>query len=168
MAYRLQATAFLLTGLLAATPATASGGQIVVAQLSKNVPSDEGPSVRSGQVLTVRGCNRSGVKIFVAVLYRPVGFEQYTFRDQGWFTLEDGECTMLFTTDNLYFSLRAEVAGNPGRYWGQGKFSCVVYPGPYEFNNPGNNQPCPSGTESVSFTEVHAQSFGTFTYTFYP
>lgn len=95
-------------------------------------------------VYTLRVCNRSSTNALVATNYIPVGDTRWRYA--GWTHVTVGDCEDVLTTQNRIYYARAESEGNANHYWADGSAShCVVYPGPYDFYDDGQQTQCLEG-----------------------
>jgi uncharacterized membrane protein len=141
----------LLLGLVLLTPA-ASAQKDSVAPAANS----------SGLALQV--CNESGRNVFVALVYR----DSAGWHSAGWWQINNGQCDTPATADNLVFYAFAEEVGNTGRFWGGAFEHCITRPGPYDFLiNPSYTE-CGKDQDLVSFLQIEAETFGTYTWTLDP
>ena len=73
---------------------------------------------------SLRVCNQTDSKIFVAVAYIPIG--EVKFVKVGWYTIRPTECENLLNTKNGDFYAYAEEDGGR-RHWGGHEFLCVPH-----------------------------------------
>jgi uncharacterized membrane protein len=135
---------------LAATPATAQKPDDGIAPAASD--------------LSIRVCNSSGRNAFTAVIYRNGG----QWHSDGWFRVDNGQCEVIATSDNLRFYVFAEEVDNVDYFWGGNHEHCIWRPGPYNDVFDPNASVCRDGQESVMFVEWVAESYGTFTWTLDP
>lgn len=123
-----------------------------------------GSAQAQSNVVTVEVCNRTGVDVFLAIAYIPVG--QRDFVNEGWRRINAYQCSRQAETTNSYFYLYAEEVGGDG-YWGGDFDHCVIRPGPFERALVGT---CSQyGADQVQFEEIHTNiSSGTFTWNLNP
>lgn len=114
--------------------------------------------------ITIRVCNNTNDNARVAISYQPAG--QNIFNNEGWFGVPSRSCQDLRTTGNAYFYGYAEVENDGSRYWAGDFPLCVSYPGPYAFYTYGTE--CEPGQEVRQFVQMHAESFGSYTWTLDP
>lgn len=117
--------------------------------------------------IDVQVCNRSRDTALVAISYQPMGAGTDDWLNEGWFTVNAGECGIVARTANAYFYGYAEVLGDTSRFWGGNHSLCVEYPGPYEFWR-GKSPRCKSHQNAVNFLPLQAVNWGTFTWNLDP
>jgi uncharacterized membrane protein len=120
--------------------------------------------VRSATV-DIRVCNESGRDGSVAISYVEVGTGR--FINRGWYTVNNGACTGLVSTDNANFYMYGDTTDGSGRVWAGNHALCVQYPGPYTFWSDGSDT-CPAGYETRNFVVMHAEDVGQYTWTLEP
>ncbi len=113
-----------------------------------------------------RACNHSGYPVFVGAMFMPVG-SAHLWRNEGWKLVATGACRDIFSSNNWTFYARAEVKGDPSKYWGGDANHCVVYPGPYKFDIPGNAPTCTQG-EPAGMNTFHSDGTSPFVWTLNP
>lgn len=127
--------------------------------LAQKVPTEGAGSI------VVRVCNNTNDNARIALSYQPLGSAQ--FYNEGWFGVPSRSCQDVVTTGNAYFYGYAEVENNGSRYWAGNHSLCVQYPGPYAFWTTGAEY-CERGQEVRNFVVMHADDFGTYTWTLDP
>jgi len=151
----------LFIAAIAASLVAASPG--VAAAQSKPGMAPPAP-VRSATV-DIRVCNESGRDGSVAISYVEVGTGR--FINRGWYTVNNGACTALVSTDNANFYMYGDTTDGSGRVWAGNHALCVQYPGPYTFWSDGSDT-CPAGYETRNFVVMHAEDVGQYTWTLEP
>lgn len=117
-----------------------------------------------GSSLDLEICNESGRNVFVALVYR----DSAGWHSAGWWRIDNGQCDTPATSDNLIFYAFAEEVGNTDRYWGGDFDHCVSRPGPYDILINPDYTECGKDQELVSFIQLEADTFGTYTWTLDP
>jgi uncharacterized membrane protein len=115
--------------------------------------------------IMIRVCNNTNDNARVAISYQPVGSSQ--FYNEGWYGVPSRSCQDLARTSNAYIYGYAEVENDGSRYWSGNHPLCVQYPGPYAFWSTGS-QYCETSQEVRDFVVMHAEDFGSFTWTLNP
>jgi len=151
----------LFVAAIAVSLVAASPG--VVAAQSKPGMAPPAP-VRSATV-DIRVCNESGRDGSVAISYVEVGTGR--FINRGWYTVNNGACTELVSTDNANFYMYGDTTDGSGRVWAGNHALCVQYPGPYTFWSDSSDT-CPAGYETRNFVVMHADGVGPYTWTLEP
>ena len=141
----------------------AAGSPGVAAAQSK--PGMTPPAPTRPATVDIRVCNESGRNAIAAISYVEVGTGR--FINRGWYTVNDGACTELVSTDNANFYMYADALDGSGRYWKGNHALCVQYPGPYTFWSDGSDT-CPAGYETRDFVALHADEVGRYTWTLNP
>lgn len=114
--------------------------------------------------LSLQICNESGRNVFAALVYR----DAQGWHSAGWWPINNGQCDTPAVADNLIFYAFAEEVGNTDRFWGGDFEHCITRPGPYDFLINPDSTICGKDQELVSFIQLEADSFGTYTWTLDP
>ena len=122
------------------------------------------PGMTSATV-DLKVCNQSGRNATVAVSYVEVGTSR--FINRGWYSVSNGACLDIVSTDNSNFYMYGDAADGSGRSWSGDHALCVQYPGPYAFWSDGGDT-CPYGYETRNFVPMHAKEVGPYTWTLEP
>ncbi len=123
------------------------------------------PAPARPATVDIRVCNESGRNGTVAISYVEVGTGR--FINRGWYTVNNGACAALVSTDNANFYMYGETTDGSGRVWAGNHALCVQHPGPYTFWSDGSDT-CPAGYETRNFVVMHAESVGQYTWTLTP
>lgn len=124
------------------------------------------PGASGGRpTVDLRVCNNSGRNASVAVSYVQPG--ESSFINRGWYSVDNGTCENIVTTDNANFYFYADAMDGSGRRWQGNHNLCVEYPGPYTFYSTGATE-CSYGQELRGFVPFHAEEPGTWTWTLDP
>lgn len=124
------------------------------------------PGASGGRpTVDLRVCNNSGRDASVAVSYVQPG--ESSFINRGWYSVANGACEAIVTTDNANFYFYADAMDGSGRRWQGNHTLCVEYPGPYTFYSTGATE-CEYGQELRGFVPFTAQDPGTWTWTLDP
>ena len=140
-----------------------AGSPDVAAAQSK--PGMAPPAPVRPATVDIRVCNESGRNATTAISYVEVGTGR--FINRGWYSVNDGACTELVSTDNANFYMYADATDGSGRAWRGNHSLCVQYPGPYTFWSDGSDT-CPTGYETRDFVVLHADDVGAYTWTLEP
>ena len=119
--------------------------------------------------ISIKVCNNTKVTALVATDYLPVNYsDQNWWTNEGWFTVEAGDCAIVAHAGNRIFYLRAEEKGG-SQYWAGEYGHCVVYPGPYKIQEDAKATTCTSGGEAKNFFRAVATAdSGVYTWTLTP
>lgn len=104
----------------------------------------------ASDVVEFHMCNATNEAVVVAISYRPIGYED-EFLSVGWSFLSAGQCSLLAKTDNRYVLYYAESDVDPNTTWSGSHWSCVEFPGPYEFWITNDTHSCESYQSERAF-----------------
>lgn len=121
---------------------------------------------RAAGLLTIEVCNKSGRNATVAASFMEPGDSRWVTR--GWFSVNNGACISVGSTDNANFYLYAETLNSGDYVWKGDHTLCVQYPGPFTRYETGDGRTCESHEALVGFTKMHAEQAGTWTWTLDP
>ena len=119
--------------------------------------------------ISIKVCNKTSVTALIATDYLPVKYsDENWWTNEGWFTVEAGDCEIVAHTGNRIFYLRGEEKGG-SQFWAGEYGHCVVYPGPYKIQEDAKADTCTSGGEAKKFFRAVATAdSGVYTWTLTP